>query len=486
MPFNSLKYFLFLPVVYLVFYFVGERGRWFVLLAASLLFYAAQNVPYLLAVLILVAMTTYGFGIWLDQAESAKTKRILLWSGVATNVLILVGMKYLPFLSENLKAFSVLLSLDTQIQPVKAFVSIGVSYYVFQAISYLFDIELEIEKPERHFGLFFLYLAFFPKLLQGPIERASELIPQLKIKYEFNYDNMRFGMLLFLWGLFKKVVIADRLGLYVDAVYNDVHSFTGLSLLLATYAYAFQIYMDFSGYTDMALGSARLFNINLTQNFNSPYLATSLADFWRRWHISFSRWILDYIFKPLQMQWRNWKNWGTATALVVAFLISGIWHGASWGFVIWGGLHGFYMASSVFYKPYQKKLHKALGIEKTNLLKAWQVFLTFNLVSFAWIFFRANSLADSLYVITNMLRGVKGLRSGFILLQGGFEISLVVLSLLVIACSKYVLLSHNKSGIEYFICEKSICYRWSFYTLLTVSIILFAFCTNSNFIYNNF
>jgi alginate O-acetyltransferase complex protein AlgI len=370
MPFNSLKYFLFLPIVYLIFCFAGERARWFVLLAASLMFYAALKVPYLLAVLLLVAMATYCFGIWLDQAGSAKKKRVILWSGVATNVFILVGMKYLPFLSENLKALSTMLLLDAKIQPIKAFVSIGVSYYVFQSISYLFDIYLEIEKPERHLGFFTLYLAFFPKLLQGPIERSSDLIPQLKQKYEFNYDNMRFGMLLFMWGLFKKVVIADRLGLYVDTVYDNVKAFTGLPLLFATYTYAFQIYMDFSGYTDMALGSARLFNINLTQNFNSPYLATSVADFWRRWHISFSSWILDYIFKPLQMQWRNWKNWGTSTAIFVAFIISGIWHGASWGFIIWGGLHGLYMACSIFYKPYQKKLHKLFGIEKTKFFES--------------------------------------------------------------------------------------------------------------------
>src|SRR6185369_1442449 len=322
MSFNSLKYFLFLPIVYLIFYCVGERARWCVLLGASLLFYAALNVPYLLVAVLLVAIATYAFGIWLDYAESAKSKRVLLWGGIATNVLILVVMKYLPFISENLKALSTILSLDAQIQPIKAFVAIGVSYYIFQAISYLFDIYLEIEKPERHFGYFALYLTFFPKLLQGPIERAADLLPQLKAKYEFIYDNMRFGMLLFTWGLFKKVVIADRLGLYVDAVYQDVHAFTGLPLLLATYAYALQIYMDFSGYTDMALGSALLFNINLTQNFNSPYLAISVAYFWRRWHITFSRWIFDYIFKPLQMQWRNWKKWGTATALIVTFLVS--------------------------------------------------------------------------------------------------------------------------------------------------------------------
>ncbi len=442
MPFNSLKYFLFLPLVYLVFYSVSQRVRWAVLLAASIVFYAALDLPYLLVVLAEVAMTTFGFGIWIAHAESTKAKRALLWSGIAVNIVTLVAMKYLQFLSENLQALSALLSLEAHIEPVKSFVAIGVSYYVFQAISYLIDIYLDTGKPERHFGYFFLYLAFFPRLLQGPIERAGDLIPQLKCKYEFNYDNMRFGMLLFTWGLFKKVVIADRLGLYVDTVYNNVHAFTGLPLLLATYAYAFQIFMDFSGYTDMALGSARLFNINLTQNFNSPYLATSVVDFWRRWHITFSRWILGYIFKPLQMEWRDWKNGGTAIALVVAFLISGLWHGASWGFVLWGGLHGVYLACSVFYRPYKKKLHKAMRIEKTKLLKAWQIIVTFNLVSLAWVLFRANNLTDAGYVLSNMLGGQTGLWSDFLLSQGNSGLLLTA----VIIPFSYVLLATKCFG----------------------------------------
>jgi alginate O-acetyltransferase complex protein AlgI len=407
MPFNSLKYFLFLPVVYLVFRLVGERMRWVILLLASLMFYAALNVPSLLAVLALVAITTYAFGIWLDEAQTPSAKRALLWGGIAANVLILTVMKYLPFISENLWALTTLFSADTHIQPLQPFVAIGVSYYVFQAISYLVDIHLEIEKPERHFGYFALYMAFFPKLLQGPIERAGDLISQLKKVNVFDFDNVRMGMLLFIWGLFKKIVIADRLGVYVDTVYNDVHAYTGLTLLMATYAYAFQIYMDFSGYTDMALGSALLFNIKLTQNFHSPYLAISIADFWRRWHISFSRWILDYIFKPLQMQWRNWKNWGTAAALITAFLVSGIWHGASWGFVMWGGLHGVYMAVSVFYRPYQKKIHKTLKIEKTKFLKAGQVFVTFNLLCISWIIFRGKSISDAYYVFTSIATNTK-------------------------------------------------------------------------------
>jgi D-alanyl-lipoteichoic acid acyltransferase DltB (MBOAT superfamily) len=485
MPFNSPKYFLFLPVVYLVFYLVGERARLSVLLAASLLFYAALNVPYLIVVLILVTITTYSFGIWLDQAGTPEAKRALIWGGIWANLLILIVMKYLPFLSENFKALYALLSLNVQIQPVKALVAIGVSFIVFQAISYLVDIYLEIEKPERHFGYFALYLAFFPKLLQGPIERASDLIPQLKTRYEFNYDNMRIGMLLFTWGLFKKIVIADRLGLYVDAVYNDVHAFSGLPLLLATYAYAFQIYMDFSGYTDMALGSARLFNINLTQNFNSPYLATSVIDFWRRWHISFSRWILDYIFKPLQMQWRNWKNWGAATALIVTFLISGIWHGASWGFVIWGGLHGLYMSCSVFYKPYQKKLHKALGIENTMFLKVWQVFVMFNLVSFAWVFFRASSLNDAFYVVLHLImRSISDGVADVVNILSGSNLSRHNSIISCVSLVGILLAAFLRNQIRLF--TRPVWLRWGVYFLVTIWILLFQADGSANFLYLRF
>lgn len=402
MVFNSLSYLLFLPGIFLLFTIVPDRLRWLLLLVASYVFYGFLLKPYLLFVLAIVTANTFYFGNLIDKFQDITSKKCMLWLGVMVNVAFLIYFKYVPFLVDNLSSLLGTINGSLGLAMMKPlYVSIGLSFFVFQSISYLFDIYLEIEKPERHFGRFALYLAFFPKLLQGPIERAGDLLPQLKTSYTFNKDNIRFGVFLFVLGLFKKIVIADRLGLYVDMVYDDVNAYSGLPLLFATYAYAVQIYMDFSGYTDMALGSAQLFNIDLTQNFNKPYLATSIADFWRRWHITFSRWILDYIFKPLQMQWRYWKNWGTATALIITFLVSGLWHGASWGFVVWGGLHGLYMACSVFYKPYQKKLHKALGVEKTTLLKAWQVLVTFNLVSFAWVFFRARNLSDAFWVLQN-------------------------------------------------------------------------------------
>ncbi|MBJ6723167.1 MBOAT family O-acyltransferase [Geomesophilobacter sediminis] len=479
MLFNSISYLLFLPVAYLLFTVTGERGRWCALLAASLAFYAALNALHLLEVLGLVTVVTYGAGICIGQSASPTLKRALLWSGIAANALILVVMKYLPFLMENLRSLASLLAVPMSIPPMTALVSIGVSYYIFQAMSYLFDVYLELEPPERHLGYFALYLAFFPKLLQGPIERGGDLLPQLKERYEFNYANVRLGILLFAWGLFKKVVIADRLGMYVDTVYNNVHGFGGLSLLLATYGYAFQIYADFSSYTDMALGSALLFNIRLTQNFNRPYMATSVADFWRRWHISFSRWILDYIFKPLQMQWRGWSNWGTAAALLVAFLISGLWHGASWGFLVWGGLHGLYMACSVFYRPYQKKLHRALGLEKSWVLKTWQILVTFNLVCFAWIFFRASSLEDAIYVISHVASDVPGATSKLLLSQGRLELMALVV---LIALSSIFGFQRSLAFLQ----SRNKILRHSVYYLFVVSIVLFGISESTGFIYTGF
>ncbi len=404
MLFNSLSYCLFLPVVLLLFSIAGSRWRWAVLLFSSYVFYGFLLKSLLLIVLTLVILMTFWIGRRMGISEVRPVRCLFLWVGIVFNLMPLVYMKYLPFLAQNLNFLMRGLRPGFVFEVPAPMVSIGLSFFIFQAISYLADIYFRIAEPERHLGYFSLYLAFFPKLLQGPIERAGDLLPQLKIPYVFHRENMRYGCLLFVWGLFKKIVIADRLGFYVDSVYNDVPSATGLPLIVATCAYAFQIYMDFSGYTDMALGSARLFNINLTQNFNSPYLATSVADFWRRWHISFSRWIFDYVFEPLQMQWRDWAKWGTAAALLVTFLVSGVWHGARWGFVIWGLLHGVYLVGSFFYRPLQKRWHKALGLEKSGIVRLWQRLVTFALVSFAWIFFRANSLSDAWHVVTRMLR----------------------------------------------------------------------------------
>jgi D-alanyl-lipoteichoic acid acyltransferase DltB (MBOAT superfamily) len=401
MQFDSLQFGVFLLALWIAYQFLPQRLRWLALLVASLWFYAALNAPLLLLALGSVTVVGFQLGRSIHRQQDESTRTLLLWTGIAANFAILGSIKYLqPLLGATGD------SPSAAWHGANLFVSIGVSYYTLQAISYLVDVYLGRVGPEDHFGRFALYLGFFPKLLQGPIERAEDLLPQLATLRLPDYSQLRLGAMLFAWGLFKKVAVADRLAPYVDAVYGDVRSHSGVSFLMATYMYALQIYADFSGYTDMALGTALLFGIRLTQNFRMPYLAHSVAEFWRRWHISFSRWILDYVFRPLQISWRGWGAAGTAAALIVTFLFSGLWHGVSWGFVVWGLLHGVYLAASIFWAPRSSRIARRYGVENHPLRKAFRVFVTFQLVCFAWIFFRAPSVSDAWYVVTNLHTGV--------------------------------------------------------------------------------
>ena len=318
--------------------------------------------------------------------------------------------------------------------------------------------------------------------MQGPIERAGDLLPQLRSASGFDQQNFRAGALQFGWGLFKKAVLADRLAFYVNAVYGDVHAYSGLPLLVATYIYAFQLYYDFSGYTDMALGTARMLNIRLTQNFNAPYLARSVADFWRRWHISFSRWILDYLFKPLQMRLRYWKSLGTAVALLVAFLASGIWHGASWCVVIWGGLHGVYLAASVLWQPWRKRLYRRLGLEKSKALQIWQTAVTFNLVCFAWIFFRAATAADAWYVVKHLFDGASGVAE-LLAAQGTTDLAIAAGSMLAIWL---VALARERTSLGRDFYGAPAALRLGVYLCLAAGVLLFNMDSNAGFIYFNF
>jgi alginate O-acetyltransferase complex protein AlgI len=471
MAFNSLSYFVFLPLVYLVFCCAGERYRWLVLLLASYGFYAALKAPQLLVALLLVTAVSYACGRRMGEKSNEGERRTLFWIGTSCCLLILASLKYLP----------ALLSGKLQPAPAHLLISIGVSYFSLQAVSYLADIYLETLAPERHLGHHALQLAFFPKLLQGPIERGGVLLPQLKKPYLFDYQAMRSAALLFSWGMFKKVVVADRLALYANTVYGDVHAFSGLPLLLATYAYALQIYLDFSGYTDMARGTARIFNIELSENFRSPYLATSVAEFWRRWHISFSSWILDYIFKPLQMAWRGQGKAGSALALMVTFLFSGVWHGASWGFVVWGALHGAYLASSVFISPALKQLYRRFGIERSPLLLLVQIAVTFNLVSFAWIFFRAATLSDAIFVARGMFASSVGLAT-FCLGRGNTELLITWGLLLLVTLAGYAM-KHDRLKLMF---QGEPWVRWGVYYCLIMLILLLNIDSNNAFVYFQF
>lgn len=384
MEFTSLPFLLFLPAVFLIHFLAGDL-RWLVLLLASVAFCAALGSPVPLLALALVSVTSYVLARVIGSSAGGK-RTAAFWGGVGLNLGVLVVARYGSGLGSG----------------GTPWVSVGVSYFVFQAISYLADVHLGVLEPEPHLGRLAESLAFFPKLLQGPIERTGHLLPQLRAPYRFDAAHVRAGLLQFGVGLFRKVVIADRLALFVDAAYGRVATQTGATLVLATYAYAFQIYFDFAGYTDMALGAARIFGVRLTPNFRSPYSATSVADFWRRWHVSFSSWILDYVFKPLQMLWRRQGTLGTAGALLVTFAASGVWHGAAWNYVVWGLLHGTYMAVEALWRPYRKRFVRWLRFDGTPVLLLAQRAVTFNLVSLAWVFFRAPTLSDARMTLARM------------------------------------------------------------------------------------
>jgi D-alanyl-lipoteichoic acid acyltransferase DltB (MBOAT superfamily) len=423
-------------------------------------------------------------------------KVLLFWTGVTLNLAVLVGIRYFSDFIEVLYVGFFGNDIKPSVSETNIFLTIGVSFYVFQAISYLIDVYIEIEEPERHIGYFALYMCFFAKLLQGPIERSNELLPQLKAEKSFNKDNLYAGIFLFTWGLFKKVVVADRLSLFVDTVYDDVYSYSGLQLILATYYYSLQIYFDFSGYTDMALGTARMFGINLTQNFNSPYFATSIADFWRRWHISLSRWILDYIFKPLQMQFRNYKNLGAAFALIITFLVCGAWHGLSWGFILWGFIHGMYMAISIYYGNIKKYIFKTSSFEKTKLRSCWQILFTFNIVSFSWIFFRSRSLSEAYYVVSHLFSDItqtfqslfshEALKYVIVFNNSRLEFLIVLMGLAIVTVIHMLRNMTRYKNIDIFLGTTPYWMKWSLYYSLFMIIIIFMYDTTETFIYFRF
>jgi D-alanyl-lipoteichoic acid acyltransferase DltB (MBOAT superfamily) len=420
----------------------------------------------------------------------------LFCAALTINLAILIGIRYLGDFSEALYASIFNNDVKPTVSESNIFLSIGVSFYVFQAISYLIDVFIEIEEPEKHIGYFALYMCFFAKLLQGPIERSNELLPQLKAEKNFNRDNLYAGIFLFTWGLFKKVVIADRLSLFVDTVYDDVYSYSGLQLILATYYYSIQIYYDFSGYTDMALGTARMFGIHLTQNFNSPYLATSIADFWRRWHISLSRWILDYIFKPLQMQFRYYRNFGTAFALMVTFLVCGAWHGLSWGFIVWGFIHGLYMGISVFYKNIQSHIYQKTGLGKSRLKNWWQIFFTFNIVSFSWIFFKSKSLSEAYYIVNHLFTdiaqtlssmwSVEGIKYNVVFNKTRREFLVAMMGLMIIAFVHTIKKYRRYEDLDDFLHATPYWIKWSAYYSLILIVTMFLYDTQEAFIYFQF
>lgn len=379
MSFDSLQYALFLPGATLGYFLCPTGVRWMFLLAASYIFYASWGLG-LPGALLSSTLSAYVCGLRMSSSPTEEARRRWMGAGVLLNLCLLFVFKYVGLFSGWI-------------------VPLGISFFTLQAIGYLLDI-LRGERPaETHLGRFAAYMAFFPHVVAGPIGKSTLLLPQFRETHVPEYDQLSRGLRQIMWGLFQKVVVADNLGILVDSIYDDVRIYAGFPLIIATFFFTVQLYFDFAGYSNVALGSARLMGFDLTPNFDRPYLAQSLAEFWRRWHMSLSRWLAENIHKPLAVAFRAHPRTGLALAIMTTFALCGLWHGASWNFVIWGLLHGAALSVLALTARPRRKLEKAAP---PRLYAAASVVATFAFVSFTWIFFRANGTGDAIYVLQHM------------------------------------------------------------------------------------
>jgi D-alanyl-lipoteichoic acid acyltransferase DltB (MBOAT superfamily) len=401
MSFNSPEFFVFFLIVVAGHVGLSQPYRWGWLLASSVIFYAAWSPIYVL----LLAMSTligYLLAPHIASAKRARQRKAFLTLGLVLQLGLLGTFKYWGFANETLSTLLGWFGLS-YVQPAwEPLFPVGISFFTFQTSGYLIDVYRGKLDPERHLGMFGLFASFFPQLVAGPIERADHLLPQFRAHYGLSAPRISRGLSLMLWGLFKKVVVADRLSVYVDAVYDAPSNYRGWPVILATYFFAVQIYCDFSGYTDIARGVAKVLGYDLLENFVQPYCASSIGSFWRRWHISLTSWFRDYLYIPLGgnrvPRWRWYAN------VMTVFLLSGLWHGPSWTFVLWGGLHGIYRLLEIWTHDVRARVLRSLRLEKHVLWTAVSTLVVLNMVCFAWLFFRANTLPDAVLLLTNMVQ----------------------------------------------------------------------------------
>jgi len=487
MLFNSVQFLIFFAFVIAIYFSIPFRFRWVLLLAASYYFYLCTT-PKFIVFILLSTLITYYAGIRMGKKGSKSERKKFLLLGLVFNAGLLFVLKYYNFFGESLTSLFTHLQMEYKIPALRLLLPIGISFYTFKSLSYCIDVYRGDQPAEKHPGHFALYVAFFPQLLAGPIERAARFLPQVREKFDFDYSRATKGLRLILWGLFQKMVIADNLAPLVDAVYNNPTHYQGVSLVLATLFFAFQIYCDFSGYSDIAIGAAQVLGYQTMQNFNRPYFSGSVPEFWRRWHISLSSWFRDYLYIPMGGNQVSIPRW--YFNLFIVMLICGFWHGANWTFLIWGGLHGFYLVSSVFTQKMRSKFNRAIGLDRIpRLHRSLGVLVTFSLVCFAWIFFRANGVADAFYVISHLTAGwesflqVRGWLETPFLGPLRFELMVAVFSTALLILVQSI---ERRGSIVDKLSERPVWLRWSIYYGTVLSILLFGNFGFKQFIYFQF
>lgn len=481
MLFNSLNFSIFLPIVFLLYWFATKREvklQNVLLLVSSYFFYACWDWRFLF-LLIFSTLLDYFTGIKMSDAKNKNSKKFWFWLSISINLGFLGVFKYYNFFAESFA--SALDSVGLHVNPwtLNVILPVGISFYTFHGLSYVIDIYKDRIKAERSFIDYSVFVSFFPLLVAGPIERATHLLPQIQKKRTFDYKNAVDGLRQILWGLFKKVVIADQCAGYANQIFNNSDDYTGSTLVLGAVFFTFQIYGDFSGYSDIAIGTARLFGIELLRNFAFPYFSRDIAEFWRRWHISLSTWFRDYLYIPLGGS--KGGTWMKVRNTFVIFIVSGFWHGANWTFIIWGLLNALYIMPSIIFNTNRNNLEiVAKGKYLPSLKDLLSMGMTFSLTVFAWIFFRANNLEHAINYVSEIF-------SPTLISMPHFRNDTLAIPLLFLVMF-FVIIEwlgrENQYAIQY-IQKKGRIISLSFYYIILILIFIFA-GSNQQFIYFQF
>lgn len=441
MVFISFNFLFFFTVIFVTHQVTAQRFKWLVLLFSSYYFYGYANLNYL-PLLIVPTIIVYIFSIKIDKETDEKTKQRYFWFGIVSASSGLIFFKYFNFIGSSIIQIGKIFNNKLFFSPLDLLWPLGISFYSFKLLSYLIDIYKGNSKAEPHFGYFALYVASFPQLLAGPIDRASKFIPELKKKVPIEIDQIIQGLQQIILGIFKKTVISDRLAIYVNEIFGNPSEHHGIIIIFAAYFYTFQIYCDFSGYSDMAIGLSKMLGYKSMKNFDFPYLSKNLTEFWNKWHISLSTWLRDYIFLPIaylilriiktpKLLYIKVETWAYIIGMFLTMLIGGLWHGPKWTMVIWGGLHGFYLTFGYMTKKKRKKLYKKLYFNNIPKIKHFfSVLFTFHLITIAWVFFRAEDFSNALSIFNNISFSFSNIKLGYLFFN--------ILLILIFFSSEYI------------------------------------------------
>ncbi len=474
MLFNSYSFMIFFPFVLAIYFVIPKKARYMWLLLASYYFYMGWNIKYA-ALIAFSTIITYACGLLIDKV---KHKKWVIGGCIGINLAILFFFKYFDFFMGSVNQVLAKVGVSPLQTGFDIILPVGISFYTFQALGYIIDVYRGEIEPEKNFFRYALFVSFFPQLVAGPIERSKNLLKQVDHVEEirlWNYKRIADGLTLMLWGYFLKMVIADRVAILVDTVYNQYWMYGSIEIVLATFLFGIQIYCDFASYSQIAIGAAKVMGFELMENFNAPYLANSIKDFWRRWHISLSSWFKDYLYIPLGgnrcSRIKKYRN------LLITFLVSGLWHGANWTFVIWGGLHGIYQIMGDLLRPVKENFNKRFEVKTESFsYKFGQIAITYILVSFTWLFFRAESVTAAFEMIGNMFvkfnPWVLFDQSLYTLGLNVTEVHILLVALAILILVDGVRFFKGQT-LEKFLSEQCLYFRWGIIFFLIFYIFIF-------------